>query len=80
MTWGCGLFRLWVVLSVVWVLLVGVVIDLEWLERRTLRPDTLSFDAYDLAEVAIFAIVPPAGVLALGAALFWAARGFKKES
>ena len=61
-----GFFRFWIVASVVWVRLVCTV---AWLAEP---PDG------DYRVVVHLSALPPAFVLALGAALLWAAKGFGK--
>ena len=63
-----GLFRLWLVLSVLWIGGVGVV---AWMEGRSegLSSEKLAF--------LVALLVLPAFVLALGSALAWAFRGFR---
>ena len=65
-----GLLRLWLVLSVLWVAVVAYVTwSIAW---RSADPA-----AFVLAEALPLALVPPVFVLALGAALVWAFRGFR---
>ena len=65
-----GLFRLWLVLSVLWIGVVGLATwRIAW---RIADPA-----AFVLAEVLPLALVPPVFVLALGSALMWAFRGFR---
>jgi len=61
-----GLFRLWLVLSVLWIGAVGLA---TW---RIADPA-----AFVLTEVLPLALAPPVFVLVLGAALMWAFRGFR---
>jgi hypothetical protein len=62
-----GLFRLWLVLSVLWIGGVGIVAWLEWPSG-----DKAVF-------LWLLAFVPPAFLLALGSALVWASRGFRQQ-
>lgn len=66
-----GLFRLWIVLTAVWAVFVVALVWQPFVatEQFEARRDLLQFAA------GMFA-VPPAVVLALGAALFWALSGF----
>src|SRR6266545_2014516 len=71
-----GLFRLWLVLSVLWIGGVGVMtwpaFDPDaYLEGR---PQPIRWSA---AEAALLSFAPPAFMLALGSALVWAFRGFR---
>jgi hypothetical protein len=86
-----GLFRLWVVLSAVWILFV---ITKTWFDVT--HPTTLTdtevgltpgmFDDLIIAARtnnalkfgAALALVPPLLVLAIGSALVWAFRGFRQ--
>ncbi len=68
-----GLFRVWIIATVLWEL--WVVRDLvgEFTHNPPLR-------GWDLIwAVGLFAILGPLGVLALGRALLWAAEGFRRE-
>jgi len=67
-----GLFRLWLVLSVLWIGVVGLAF---W--RTALRIADPAVAAFVLTEVLPLALVPPVFVLALGAALVWAFKGFR---
>jgi hypothetical protein len=64
-----GLFRLWLILSVLW---IGGVVLLMWTEF----PDD---SAIWFRQASVFALLPlpPAFVLVLGSALVWAFRGFR---
>jgi hypothetical protein len=95
-----GLFRLWLVLSVLWIGGVGFVTwwtvpiasfdnhaavmrqELPSIEEanRAIEADRRAHNALlkeHLSRASVFAIAPPAFVLALGAALIWAIRGFR---
>ncbi len=75
-----GLFRVWVVVSLLWGIVVG------WRQARCLigtgGPNCVGFP-YDLTSesivAAMFAIVPPVAVLLLGYAVLWAVKGFRSE-
>lgn len=88
-----GLFRLWLVLSVLWIAGVGVVtwqtfpepevhstcdvFDCSWLQQVK---ETIYMDKEQRAAIQsgmLLALLPPAFVLALGSALMWAFRGFR---
>ena len=66
-----GLFRLWLVLSVLWIGGVGV---MTWLDV-TSRSRGLAWA--DTWFASVVAVVPPVLLLALGSALVWAFRGFR---
>jgi hypothetical protein len=86
-----GLFRLWLVLSVLWIGGVGVVTYLNFPPRLLSdeeagfppvppgfvvdQPNALRWQAVQTG--AEVAIVPPMLVLALGSALVWVFRGFR---
>jgi hypothetical protein len=84
-----GLFRLWLVLSVLWI--GGVAVETwwtfppnEWVDYETgLRAPYQIRDMFDdparaaIRFASILALVPPALLLALGSALVWALRGFR---
>jgi hypothetical protein len=80
-----GLFRLWLVLSVLWV--AGVGIYAWWSFPMEVPPWAASVPGAEslLAEdrrsaiwdASLLAVLPPAFVLALGSALVWAFRGFR---
>jgi hypothetical protein len=87
-----GLLRLWVVASVLWVLVVGLVAWVAWPAhtdffdafKSTLpdappwaQPDPLARN--DLVLALCFAVVPPVAVFILGMSLLWAVRGFRSE-
>jgi hypothetical protein len=61
-----GLFRLWLVLSVVWI--GGAFVVMAYKTRELLEW---------LLASSVVGIVPPLLVLALGSALVWAFRGFR---
>jgi hypothetical protein len=76
-----GFFRLWVDVSVVWIAFALVV---SWQRPRPFDPDLFLTGKPDpdlaanvIMNAAYLAFAPPILSLALGAALFWAARGFK---
>jgi hypothetical protein len=104
MKWARGLFRLWLVLSVLWIGFVATmtwqtlptdpnpplrfVIDkpgdeLSWWEKyRSAAADLPDapriIDGREQIRSAVFeAFIPPLSMLALGAALIWAMRGFR---
>jgi hypothetical protein len=60
-----GLFRLWVVMLFIWIALLS------------LDPASLRFDPSVIFDHPLPFIVPPAVVLAIGAGLVWAFRGFR---
>ena len=69
-----GLFRLWLVLSVLWIGGVGV---WTWLTAKN-QAYWGGLSSIEKVWVAVvLALVPPAFVLALGSALVWAFRGLK---
>ena len=83
-----GLFRLWLVLSVLWIGGVGVVtwrtfpsdeVGVAWsIVLDPEAPDWALGSAEKAVRFATFlALIPPAFVLALGSALVWAFRGFR---
>jgi hypothetical protein len=63
-----GLFRLWLVLSVLWIAGVGLETYREW-----------SYGLWHGGSLfmLVFGLLPPVFVLALGSALVWAVRGFR---
>jgi len=78
MNWSRGLFRIWVAVSVLWVIFVGVYLYASWLEDPA-WPHT----PHGLPEVwfiPIFyflAIVGvPAGLFIVGRVCLWIGRGF----
>jgi len=64
-----GLFRLWLVLSVLW---IGSVPFMPWLYHT---PGAIGENL--ILGMSITAFFPPLFVLALGSALVWAFRGFR---
>jgi hypothetical protein len=85
---GRGLFRLWLVLSVLWIGGVGVVTWCAFLGVPFVRwddpivEDRKLFGAKTekerLVRIGIvYALVPPVFVLGLGSGLVWAVRGFR---
>jgi hypothetical protein len=95
-----GLFRLWLVLSVLWIGGVGYVtwrtfvypeiVICEEVEApaegsclprslvRELQPEWDEDQRAAFQFALVLALVPPAFVLALGSALIWAIRGFRR--
>lgn len=71
MNWERGLFRLWIVLAVVWVIITAT------LGSQCFITEDCAAGA-DAAVVAAYVMGVPAGVLFIGAALVWAIRGFKR--
>ena len=70
-----GLFRLWLVLSVLWIGGVGV---WTWLTAKN-QAYWGGLSSIEKVWVAVvLALVPPAFVLALGLALVWASKGFRE--
>jgi hypothetical protein len=81
-----GLFRLWLVLSVLWIAGVGIY---AWWSFPTEVPPWAASSPSEVAsllaedrrsaiwEASLLAVLPPAFVLALGSALVWAFRGFR---
>ena len=67
-----GLFRLWLVLSVLWVAGVAFV---TW-QTFLVIPTTILSLAF-LPPAFVLALLPPVFVLALGSALVWAFRSFR---
>jgi hypothetical protein len=88
-----GLFRLWLVLSVLWIGGVGIVtwpaFDPAKLAATKEFPYTGDFDPkaflegrpqperWSAAEAALLSFAPPLLTLALGSASIWAFRGFR---
>jgi hypothetical protein len=82
-----GLFRLWLVLSVLWI--GGVVlakwstlISADWGEILNVAPweevpPWIFYQRKAIWSAALLAFVPPALLLAFGSALAWAFRGFR---
>ena len=66
MNWATGLFRLWIVGSVLWLIWIG------WA--------TWPNDMTSLMWVAVVGLGYPLIVLVVSAALVWAVRGFGKAS
>jgi hypothetical protein len=62
MNWTKGLFRLWIVVSALWIIFM------------------LGFAAGENPNFWQFALIPPLAVLAVGAALVWAVKGFRKSA
>ena len=71
MNWSRGLLRAWVVITAGWLILSGALLYDGW------RSDP-SHAQKHLLEMAIFAVVWPAGLFAIGWAALWIARGFKR--
>ena len=88
-----GLFRLWLVLSVLWISGVGVVTwqtfpVADWVAVPPSPGELQSIEDANAAiqraaienavqSAVVLALVPPAFLLALGSALIWAIRGFR---
>ena len=72
-----GLFRLWLVLSVLW---IGGVVCLTWHDLQLPRSGPFN----DLIADAVIgrgikvALIPPVVILAIGSALVWAFKGFRR--
>jgi hypothetical protein len=67
MNWSRGLFRAWIVLSVVW---VGFVLAMTWRE---------GIMASEPASVVNSALLLPAALLAIGWTGLWIGRGFRRH-
>jgi hypothetical protein len=76
MTWGRGLFRVWLVLAVVWcsVAAYTTYIDCNWYRPRALCFD--DFIPFALDKRLLWILVPPALVLLTGVTLRWCIAGF----
>jgi len=78
MNWSRGLFRIWVAVSVLWVIYVSVFLYLGRLENPAWPsaphglPDWIVPIAVFLAMVAV-----PAGLLIVGSVCLWIGRGFR---
>jgi hypothetical protein len=85
MNWTKGLFRIWVVGALLWVILIGFSMGLPawqslgcptagpWCQYQ--QPPSEAFRA-----TIITALGYPLGVLAIGSGLLWAAKGFQKAT
>ncbi len=68
---GRGLFRLWIVATVLWEI---------WLAWDLIGEFNRGFTGWEFAITAVLvAILAPLAVLALGRALLWVATGFQRE-
>jgi hypothetical protein len=77
MHWRVGLLRLWMVATAIWFV---IVVSLEWLDYPygfTTFYNLLDWARDTLPGLAGVLFVPPLAVLAVGAALLWAFRGFR---
>jgi hypothetical protein len=87
MNWTRGLFRLWIVGTVLWVAYIGMTVALPaWREAHCdpsddpfcgLGPKSQHDGVWDLANTALD---PPLVVLAIGSVMVWAFRGFRKAA
>ena len=65
--WVRGLYRLWILATIAWILGWGVYLSIY----------TLRFGATnDLLKIPVILIAPPIALLAFGRAILWAFRGF----
>jgi hypothetical protein len=91
MNWRRGLFRAWIVLSILWMLCIllaylvlpeqSVLSDAEFLNATNesdVRQILTAHHRTSQWEFALGAIVPPLGALALGLAAFWVGKGFRR--
>lgn len=84
MNWTKGFFRVWIVGSLLWILLIGWVMGVPaW--QSIGCPDAGPWCQYGqqspaeaFRELAITALGFPLAVLAIGSALTWALKGFRK--
>jgi hypothetical protein len=67
--WRRGLFRVWVLISVAWMM--------SWLIYLILDMLRVGFQAIDVIVVPILLVGPPVALLIFGLAAGWAFRGFK---
>jgi hypothetical protein len=84
MNWSRGLFRGWVVVSVLWLATVGAAFAAAWIEAASwdaVAPRVVAETAAErrdrLMGWAALALAPPAALLALGLVGAWVARGFR---
>lgn len=68
MRWKRGLFRLWMVVSALWVIPLTLLIASE-----------APLDVYAFRFLIFVVFLPPVLVLAIGMALVWAIRGFSNR-
>lgn len=91
--WRRGLWRAWIVLSIIWVSLVVVVVGVAfgwWVDStgfgytdlvvsgsNSPPDDLVSPDNVRIGRVLLVAVVPPLLLLMSGAATFWIISGFR---
>ncbi len=66
MSWGRGMLRLWLVLSVLWIGFIAVVTPPPYEVLRLWQ-----------AGIILLALIPPVFLLVAGASLVWAFSGFR---
>jgi hypothetical protein len=69
MNWKGGLFRLWLIVSVLWAAL-GAWVLVQNAQRHGVTPEQIQ-------SIILVIVGPPLAVLFFGAALLWALGGFK---
>jgi hypothetical protein len=79
MNWRVGLLRIWVVGTAIW---IGLVVTLSWIDYQSglwsITVDGVLYWAQNVLPDRWGVIfLPPLAVLAVGAALLWALRGFR---
>ena len=81
LNWKRGLFRVWLVVSLAYVMVVGPLIWLgfrqDYLRANPTFGDLIPLTTDDLLFLAAYALVPPVTVFAAGTAVVWAVLGFK---
>lgn len=76
MDWDRGLFRLWIILALAWVTIVGAILLRDYVDcigQVVCFADLIP--PPPLARLAII-VLPPAALFAVGAVLRWVVRGF----
>ena len=72
LNWRRGLFRIWLLLSIAWVM--------SWSVFLTIRAIQGEFQTItSVLDLPVLLLGPPAALFVFGAAAIWAFRGFKAE-
>jgi hypothetical protein len=85
MNWQRGLLRLWLVLSVIWIIVVGWSENVRcafgalsvWWGCHGYGRDPYAWESAWPTHVVVFGV--PLAILVIGACLFWAMNGFKSN-
>ena len=70
--WRRGLFRLWLLLSISWLMGWAVYLIMKWIQGGFTDPGMV-------LDLPVLLLGPPVALFVFGAAAIWALRGFKPD-